>query len=147
MVNFSALLVTALASTASAALPAFTWTRCTNAPRCQSREAVSTGGFKYSGAVAPGGIFIFPGVPLSTYSSSTGFVYDRNDGYWYSSDKDGLYVSPTGYVHFAHGLDRIGINSKNQDIGSTYWSGGSKPCCLPDPVGRDILDVAAYNQY
>ncbi|GKT44431.1 uncharacterized protein ColSpa_04612 [Colletotrichum spaethianum] len=145
MVNLSLLVTATLAVSAEAV--SYTWTKCLNVDKCLSVGAPGdpTGqkGKVFRGK-AGAASFWYPGTYLFPYSATTGFTYDQGDGYWYSHDADGLYISPQGYVNFAHDYNKIGINSKDQDIGSTYWVHGGAPCCLPDEVGVNIYDVVAY---
>ncbi|GJC81607.1 hypothetical protein ColLi_04445 [Colletotrichum liriopes] len=141
MVNLSLLVTAALAATAEATVT-YTWNNCKNAPKCNGVDA--PGQIGTAGAVTGGGFVFYPGVYLFSYSKDTGFTYDSSNGYWYSHDTDGLYISPTGYVQFAHNMNRIGVQSKSNSVGSTFWRHGGSPCCLPDQVGKDIYDVTGY---
>jgi len=75
-------------------------------------------------------------------SSQTRFSYAGDDGYWYSHDVDGLFVSPQGYFRPGGGLTYVAIWSKNG--AKTLWQSGDD-CCLPDEVGTGISDVMAYS--
>ncbi|GJC84317.1 hypothetical protein ColLi_07155 [Colletotrichum liriopes] len=117
MVNQTLLLTAALATTAYA----FTWTKCTNVPRCVQ---VGQPG-PYSGA------------------GFTGFTYNGDTHYWYSHQVDGLYVSPEGYFNPAHDSDIVDVYSNDNKIGITHWQSGGNACCLPDEVGTNIANVEA----
>ncbi len=134
------LLTAILAATTSAV--EFHWTKCTNAPRCNS-QAPPGDPTTYS-AVTIGGIIYWPGGYIFPWEATTGFSYARSDGYWYSHDTRGLYVSPAGYVKFNHGYNVLGLKSKDRDLGVTYWKNFGAPCCLPDNVGTNIENVYGY---
>ncbi|EKG10561.1 hypothetical protein MPH_12419 [Macrophomina phaseolina MS6] len=142
MVNFTALLLPALLASATHA--AYTWTKCTNAERCIAAKAPngSTAGGK-AGA-QPGSRFSYVGGYVFAVDTCSGYSSDRAQGCWYSHDKDGLFISPTGYMRTAHDCNLVGVLSKSADVGVTYWwlhKGGDR--CLPDSVGTEVYDVQA----
>lgn len=140
MIKLGVLLSACFAASASAV--DFQWTKCTNAPHCTSQSP--PGDPSTYSAVIEGDIVFSPGGYIFPYETSTGFTYAQSDGYWYSHDADGLYVSPTGYVHFAHDYNVVGLQSKDGNIGVTYWKNFGAPCCLPDSVGTDIYNAYAF---
>ncbi|KAF6803677.1 hypothetical protein CPLU01_16101 [Colletotrichum plurivorum] len=118
---------------------AFTWTRCTNAEKCvqgdMPNKELTTGG----GSRNWGGWYV------ATYDSCSGFAYDQKDGYWYSHEKDGLLVSPAGYMRTAHDCNLVVLRSKNSETGSNaWWKHRGGDCCLPDEVGTGIDNLWAY---
>ncbi|TDZ25732.1 hypothetical protein Cob_v001248 [Colletotrichum orbiculare MAFF 240422] len=143
--------VTAVKSLLLGALPlavtaetitSFTWTRCTNVERCENVEAPGSPTGQSLAQLGP--YVIYPGAYNFPYSKDAGWVYDGSNGYWYSADVDGEYVSPEGYLNFAKDFNRVGIVSKNGDVGATYWRHRGEPCCLPDEVGTLIYDITSY---
>lgn len=145
MILFVLLLPAALSATVGAV--SFSWTKCTNAPKCLSTGSLEGSSTTYSGvsaSVGNGYVIYFPGGYISSYQASTGFSYDQSNGYWYSHDADGIYVSPAGYVNFAHGYNLIGLQNKDGDIGVTFWKNFGAPCCLPDQASSNIYDIIGY---
>ncbi|KAF7934608.1 hypothetical protein EAE99_003058 [Botrytis elliptica] len=93
MVQFGITLLPLLMAVAT--VNGYSWMRCTNAPQCRlsSYGGSTTGG---GNNPAKGGRFSYAGGYIFAYDTCSGFAYS-SDGYWYSHDKDGLFVSPTGY--------------------------------------------------
>ncbi|TDZ14430.1 hypothetical protein Cob_v012647 [Colletotrichum orbiculare MAFF 240422] len=121
MVSVRTFVILALSSGALAAVD-FAWTACTNAQRCTKTDPPAEG----------------PGL------RSTGFRFQASDGYWYSTDADGLYVSPTGYFMPGHDYNIAAVGSKDDKIGWTRWAApNAQACCLPDGVGNNIKTLAA----
>ncbi|TGO59203.1 hypothetical protein BCON_0047g00420 [Botryotinia convoluta] len=142
MVQFGSTLLPLLMAVAT--VNGYSWTRCTNAPQCRltSNGGSTTGG---DNNPAKDGRFSYAGGYVFAYDTCSGFGYSSSDGYWYSHDKDGLFVSPTGYVRFGHDCNLLLLSSKSQAVGGTYWTeGGGRDCCLPDSVGQNIENVKAY---
>ncbi|GKT54690.1 hypothetical protein ColTof4_08449 [Colletotrichum tofieldiae] len=131
--NFATFILSALAVSGA---NAYTWTRCTNAEHCLAGEMPGPP----MGVKTPYGGFYMP-----VYDSCTDFEYDTKDGYWYSHEKDGLFVSNTGYLRTAHDCNLVLLRSKNAAVGTTaWWKHRGGDCCLPDEVGWDIDNVGAF---
>ncbi|TGO31448.1 hypothetical protein BHYA_0779g00010 [Botrytis hyacinthi] len=140
MVQFGSKLLPLLMAVAT--VNGYSWTRCTNADRC---DLTTTGGPTESGSFVPGDEFDFSGGEIFAYDECSNFAYSGNNGYWYSHETDGLFVSPAGYVRFAHDCNLLLLASKSSSVGSTYWTKSSgADCCLPDEVGTNILNIVAY---
>ncbi|GKT41165.1 uncharacterized protein ColSpa_01346 [Colletotrichum spaethianum] len=137
-----------LAAIAIGNVNAWTWTHCTNAERCvagsnPNASGGTTGGNK--NMPSTGSRFSYAGGYVFVADSCTNFSYQGSDGYWYSHEKDGLFVSPAGYMRTAHDCNLLVIDSKSQTTGITWWwkhNGGD--CCLPDEVGTNIFNIEAY---
>ncbi|KAF7895834.1 uncharacterized protein EAF01_009001 [Botrytis porri] len=143
MVQFGSTLLPLLMAVAT--VSGYSWTQCTNADRCDlaSGGGSTTVGGQNNGR--EGQRFHYVGGYVFTYDTCSDFVYRAGDGYWYSHEKDGLFVSPTGYVRFAHDCNMMVINNKAAAVGVTYWTKSSgADCCLPDEVGHNIFRVGAY---
>ncbi|TGO44647.1 hypothetical protein BOTNAR_0774g00010 [Botryotinia narcissicola] len=142
MVQFGSTLLPLLMAVAT--VNGYSWTRCKNAPQCVA--TTNTGTTATGGNTSPqmGSRFSYVGGYVFAYDTCSGFTYNSN-GYWYSHEKDGLFISPTGYVRFAHDCNLLLVSSKSQAVGGTWWSkSGGGDCCLPDAVGQNIENTAAY---
>ncbi|GJC79876.1 hypothetical protein ColLi_02714 [Colletotrichum liriopes] len=136
-----------LAAIAMGNVNAWTWTRCTNVDKCVPGTAFNGAGTTGGGQSAPskGSRFSYVGGYVFVVDTCTGFAYDRSNGYWYSHEVDGLFVSPEGYMRTAHDCNLVVFTSKSQTVGGTSWykpNGGD--CCLPDEVGTNIYNLEAY---
>ncbi|THV45643.1 hypothetical protein BGAL_0465g00060 [Botrytis galanthina] len=95
MVQFGSTLLPFLMAVAT--VNGYSWTRCTNAPQCTLTRGNS--GSTTGGSTNPlrGSRFSFTGGYVFAYDTCSSYAYSSSDGYWYSTEKDGLFVSPTGY--------------------------------------------------
>nr|XP_036577275.1 uncharacterized protein CTRU02_12743 [Colletotrichum truncatum]KAF6784214.1 hypothetical protein CTRU02_12743 [Colletotrichum truncatum] len=97
---------------------AFHWTRCKNAPHWTWAN------------------------PPNSNMGCSGLIYDK-DGYWDSKAKDGLFVSPTGYLRTTHDCNLVVVRSK-AGVGSAWCKHYGGDCCLPNEAGTNIENIFAY---